>query len=104
MCSFAGARPTPLADMLQTSGYTGRVIGPVASMADAMTAAALLAEPGDTVLLAPGAASFGVFQNEFDRGEQFRAAVRALEGGGVSDGCKCVAPRGDVRPAGGANE
>jgi len=75
---FAGARPTPLADMLKASGYAGRVVGPVTSMADAMTAAASLAEPGDTVLLAPGAASFGVFQNEFDRGEQFRAGVRAL--------------------------
>jgi UDP-N-acetylmuramoylalanine-D-glutamate ligase len=30
------------------------------------------------VLLSPGAASFGVFQNEFDRGDQFRAAVERL--------------------------
>ncbi len=78
---FAGARPTPLAEMLKASGYTGRVVGPVTSMAEAMAAATSLAERGDTVLLAPGAASFGVFQNEFDRGEQFRAAVRLLKEG-----------------------
>jgi UDP-N-acetylmuramoylalanine--D-glutamate ligase len=30
------------------------------------------------VLLSPGATSFGLFQNEFDRGEQFRKTVQAL--------------------------
>ena len=33
---------------------------------------------GDTILLAPGAASFGLFRNEFERGRQFAVAVRAL--------------------------
>jgi UDP-N-acetylmuramoylalanine--D-glutamate ligase len=33
--------------------------------------------PGDTVLLSPGCASFGMFRNEFDRGRQFKQAVRA---------------------------
>jgi len=75
---FAGARPTALATMLHDAGYTGPVVGPVASMTEAMDAARAFAVAGDTVLLAPGTASFGVFQNEFDRGEQFRAYVRAL--------------------------
>ena len=48
------------------------------SMVQAVELAARSAEPGDVVLLSPGATSFGLFKNEFDRGEQFRAAVEAL--------------------------
>lgn len=40
--------------------------------------AAELANPGSVVLLSPAAASFGLFQNYVDRGEQFVAAVRSL--------------------------
>jgi len=34
--------------------------------------------PGDTVLLSPGCASFGMFINEFDRGHQFKKIVKRL--------------------------
>lgn len=52
---------------------------PVAySMVQAVRLAWELSQPDDTILLAPGAASFGLFQNEFDRGEQFTRAVLAL--------------------------
>lgn len=47
----------------------------VESMEKAVELASRSAEPGDVVLLSPGAASFGLFKNEFDRGEQFRKAV-----------------------------
>lgn len=50
----------------------------VESMKKAVELASRNAEPGDVVLLSPGAASFGIFRNEFDRGEQFRAAVEEL--------------------------
>lgn len=50
----------------------------VASMVEAVEKATEKAIAGDIVLLSPGAASFGLFQNEFDRGEQFRKAVEAL--------------------------
>ncbi|MEP7162481.1 MAG: UDP-N-acetylmuramoyl-L-alanine--D-glutamate ligase [Candidatus Moraniibacteriota bacterium] len=50
----------------------------VENMEGAVLAASRLAEAGDTVLLSPGAASFGMFQNEFDRGVQFKKAVQAL--------------------------
>lgn len=48
------------------------------SMSSAVTLAQQQAESGDTVLLAPGAASFGMFKNEFDRGEQFVQEVEKI--------------------------
>lgn len=56
----------------------GRSFEVVESMEKAVELATRGAEPGDVVLLSPGAASFGLFKNEFDRGEQFRQAVKAL--------------------------
>ena len=47
------------------------------TLAQAVTAAAGLAAAGDTVLLAPACASFDMFADFEDRGEQFKAAVRA---------------------------
>ena len=46
--------------------------------AQAIAAARDLAEPGDIVLLSPGCASFGMFRNEFHRGEEFRRIVQQL--------------------------
>lgn len=51
----------------------------VDSMNDAVTAAKKKSETGDIVLLSPGAASFGLFLNEFDRGDKFRDAVKKLK-------------------------
>jgi UDP-N-acetylmuramoylalanine--D-glutamate ligase len=51
--------------------------GPFPSMASAVRAAAGEALAGDVVTLTPGCASFGLFRNEFDRGEQFRSAVHS---------------------------
>jgi UDP-N-acetylmuramoylalanine--D-glutamate ligase len=50
----------------------------VESMAKAVELASRSAAAGDIVLLSPGATSFGIFKNEFDRGEQFRQAVEGL--------------------------
>jgi UDP-N-acetylmuramoylalanine--D-glutamate ligase len=51
----------------------------VKDMQVAVTEAKNLARRGDTIVLSPGAASFGLFQNEFDRGEQFKKYVHALK-------------------------
>lgn len=48
------------------------------SLKSALEAAYAEARPGDTVLFSPACASFGMFDNEFQRGELFRQAVREL--------------------------
>ncbi len=52
--------------------------GPYASLEAVVAAAAADAQPGAAVLFSPGCASFGMFDNEFDRGRRFKAIVDAL--------------------------
>lgn len=47
-------------------------------MPDAVSQAGLLAQSGDRVVLSPACASFDMFKNFEDRGEQFVSAVRGL--------------------------
>ena len=47
-----------------------------ATLRDAVASAAAQAQPGDAVLLAPACASFDMFRDFEDRGDQFKAAVR----------------------------
>ncbi|HLG75380.1 MAG TPA: hypothetical protein VKX46_03135, partial [Ktedonobacteraceae bacterium] len=49
----------------------------------ALDVAVALARPGDTLLFSPGFTSFGMFLNEFDRGDQFVAYVERLQAKGT---------------------
>ena len=61
--AFDGLRPVEVAD----------------SMAAAVATAARLAQPGDVVLLSPACASFDWYASYAERGDDFAAAVHALE-------------------------
>jgi len=54
-----------------------------ATLADAVSVACELAEPGAAVVLSPACASFDEFENYGERGRAFKALVAALEEGGV---------------------
>jgi UDP-N-acetylmuramoylalanine--D-glutamate ligase len=51
----------------------------VESMEKTIELANKSAESGDVILLSPGAASFGLFSNELDRGDKFKEAVMKLK-------------------------
>lgn len=61
-----------LADKKRVSAVTD-------NMKDAVRRAKNLAQSGDIILLSPGAASFNLFKNEFDRGNRFNEAVAKLD-------------------------
>ncbi len=56
----------------------GLPVADVQSMKDAVDAAYKMAQKGETVLLSPCCASFDLFKSYEDRGDQFKACVRAL--------------------------
>jgi UDP-N-acetylmuramoylalanine--D-glutamate ligase len=59
-------------------GAPDPVEGPYDDLGPALAAARAAAAPGDVVLLSPGFTSFGMFLNEFDRGDRFRRMVQQL--------------------------
>ncbi|HVX29004.1 MAG TPA: UDP-N-acetylmuramoyl-L-alanine--D-glutamate ligase [Nitrolancea sp.] len=73
-----GAVTGELHQQLLAAGMT-HVSGPFGSMDAAVDESLHYAEPGAVVLLSPGCASFGMFRDEFHRGQAFRDAVKRIQ-------------------------
>ena len=78
-----GSGTDELLPVLQDTAQKLGIPDPVRSVFDdftaAMDAAVSLTHPGDVLLFSPGFTSFGMFLNEFDRGDKFVAYVRKLQ-------------------------
>ncbi len=74
----AGSATAKAIEVIEGAGRAHQ--GPFADLSEAVACAARLAEPGDVVLFSPGAASFELFANEFDRGRRFMSLVEELPG------------------------
>jgi UDP-N-acetylmuramoylalanine--D-glutamate ligase len=67
-----------LQEQLTVQGKADPVHGVFSDFQQAMDKAVSLTRPGDILLFSPGFTSFGMFLNEFDRGDAFVAYVDAL--------------------------
>ncbi len=73
-----GQTAEQLMQVFDEAGFKDYQKGPD-TMVEMVNLASKLAESGDIVLLSPGCASFGLFQNAYDRGDQFKKAVLNLK-------------------------
>ncbi len=67
-----------LHEEIQRQHVSDPVRGVFSDFTQALDKAVALARPGDVLLLSPGFTSFGMFLNEFDRGDQFVKYVAGL--------------------------
>ncbi len=72
-----GVTGPKIAEVLKAQGYENIIDGGT-TMHDIVAAATDQATVGDVVLLSTGCASFGLFKDYKDRGEQFKSVVSAL--------------------------
>lgn len=74
-----GTATRELQTLINKSGGEKLILGYFNKLNKALQLAKEKAIPGDIVLFSPGCASFGMFKNEFDRGEQFNKIVKSFK-------------------------
>ncbi len=74
-----GDEATKIAASCRVSGFSDFQIIDYKSMTEIVARAKELSKPGGVVLLSPASASFGLFKNYADRGDQFKSAVEMLK-------------------------
>ena len=67
-----------IAELIKARGYSNVILENLENMEQIITASKTHTTPGDVVLLSTGCASFGMFKDYKDRGNQFKTAVQAL--------------------------
>jgi UDP-N-acetylmuramoylalanine--D-glutamate ligase len=77
-CYLTGASAERLAETLAPAVESGVPIYRCADLEEAVSRAAIAAEPSEVVLLSPACASFDAFENFERRGERFREVVAGL--------------------------
>lgn len=73
-----GTATNRLEDALREAGVGDRIVGTFQTFEDAIRRAHASDIRPATILLSPGCASFGMFRNEFHRGDEFRRIVAQI--------------------------
>ncbi len=76
---LAGTATGKLEEAIKKAGGEGKLMATLDNFKKAVLAAKAAAQSGEVVLLSPGCASFGMFVNEYDRGEQFNQLVEEIK-------------------------
>ncbi len=73
-----GTATEKIAQAVERAGGKDLIAGRFADLQRAVERAREIAQAGEVVLLSPGCASFGSFENEFQRGEEFKKIVAEI--------------------------
>ncbi len=73
-----GEATEKLKSMIEENGGIEKIVDVYDNIEEAVQKSDEVSEKGEVVLLSPGCASFGMFENEFDRGRKFKRAVEVL--------------------------
>jgi UDP-N-acetylmuramoylalanine--D-glutamate ligase len=74
-----GEETDKLINLVKKHGGGKKIIEKYSSLREAVLKAKEISSKDNVILLSPGCASFGMFKNEFDRGNKFNKIVRSLK-------------------------